>query len=158
MSSHKEQVQKATMNMLIPQATTQRSLQKYHRFFWDELTQKCSLYWRADISKTKAVCLKRKRTIQNVIARKFKSQHLGWYGGVLVLIAWVSCTSLMLESTYRFHNIFCQPDNVFFRDVLAYSSQSHILLPSMAWLWSAMCNVSKMFLIFSINSTDHSPC
>lgn len=88
--------------------------------------------------KLKQFCLKRKRTIQNVIGRKFKSQHLGWYGGVLVLITWVFCTPVMLKSTYKFHNIFCYPGNVFYRDVLGYSSQSHILLPSMTWLWSAM--------------------
>lgn len=39
--------------------------------------------------------LKRKRSIQIVTSAKFKSQHLCWYGGVLVPMAsWVRCTSV----------------------------------------------------------------
>ena len=80
--------------------------------------------------------LKRKRTIQIVTSANFKSQHLWWYGDALVPMAsWVTFTSvkasLMLKGTYRFwSNICCHPDNVFFREGLAYFSKTmprHIL-------------------------------
>ena len=37
---------------------------------------------------------KRKRTIRTVMDAKFKSQHLWWYGAVLVPVAWGTCTSV----------------------------------------------------------------
>ncbi len=68
--------------------------------------------------------LKRKRTIQIAFSAKFKSQHLWWYGGVSVPMAWVTCTSVkapfMLKGTYRFWSkICCHPCDVFFRDIPA---------------------------------------
>ena len=78
---------------------------------------------------------KRKRTIRTVMDAKFKSQHLWWYGAVLVPVAWGTCTSvkapLMLKGTYRFwSNTCCHPSNVFFMDAPAYFSKTmpnHIL-------------------------------
>ena len=41
----------------------------------------------------------KKRTSQTVIS-KFKSQHLRWYGGVLVPVAWVTCTDSLVTNGF----------------------------------------------------------
>ena len=93
---------------------------------------------------------KRKRTIRTVMDAKFKSQHLWWYGAVLVPVAWGTCTSvkapLMLKGTYRFwSNTCCHPSNVFFMDAPAYFSKTmpnHISARlTTAWLRSKRVRV-----------------
>ena len=109
-----------------------------HKLIWDGLTQsgkaccgltsphfKLFLEIKDDVSSV----LKRKRTIQIVISAKSKSQHLWWYGGVLVAMAWATCTyvkaPLMLNGTYRCWSIICyHPGDDFFRDVPAYFSKT----------------------------------
>ena len=98
----------------------------YFKLFWEIL----------DVLSSR---LKRYRTIQIVISTKLKRQHLWWYGGVSVAMAWVTCTSgkapLMLTGTvyhfkvvklmYRCWSIICcHPGDVFFRDVPAYFSKT----------------------------------
>lgn len=60
----------------------------------------------------------RKRTLQIVTNTKFKSQHLKEYGGVVMPMLRVTCTSAMapltLKGTYRLQNNICyHPDGVF---------------------------------------------
>lgn len=85
--------------------------------------------------------LTRKRTIQVVTSAKFKRQHLWWCGGVLVPMAWITCTSvkatLMPKGTNRFwSNICCQPDKVFFTNIPAYNDKQHSADVRTGWLRS----------------------
>lgn len=101
--------------------------------------EKCAVVWRVHISncfwKLWTSCPPGQRGKGPSGSHKFKSQHLWWYGGELVPMEWVTCTSvkapLMLKGTYRFwSNIRGHPSNIFFRDVPVYFSKtmpSHIL-------------------------------
>lgn len=84
---------------------------------------------------------KKKKTIQIFPSAKFESQHLWWYGCVLVPMTWATYTSVMapsmLKGTSRFwSNTCCHPSNVFFRDVPAYFSKTHSVRVTTAWLRS----------------------
>lgn len=85
----------------------------------------------------------KERTIQVVTSAKFKRQHLWWCGGVLVPMAWITCTSvkltLMPKGTNRFwSNICCQPDKVFFTNIPACNDKQHSADVRTGWLSSKM--------------------
>lgn len=83
----------------------------------------CNLSRSCDLQADEAEAeKKKKKTIQIVTRAEFEGQHLQWYKGMLVPLAWIIRASvkppLRLKGTCRFwKNICCQPNAVCFRRV-----------------------------------------
>ena len=54
--------------------------------------------------------LKRRTTIQTATSTNFKSRHLRWYGGVMVLIAWLTIGDGVCGIKIISQYLFCDDD------------------------------------------------
>lgn len=72
--------------------------------------EKCPSVWWVYFQTLCPSGLKREKDRPDCIQRKDQSQHLWWYGDVLVTVAWITGTSVMLGNS-----ICCYPDDIVLR-------------------------------------------